>query len=298
MAAGSTLPGVFRAVKKDGSTYFRASITFKGKHVSLGSFYDEKKAHLAYVSASELLGRKAIKQDKDKNKNRNKDENKDEDGDISVQDPFATADVLSYETADTPLSFSKWVMLINLRDNGIYCRGPIYLRTRYFDYFIDTKTVLRFGAEELFYYTNHTIQKRGGHLFVSDYGSQINILNRYGIPSYAVKNRDYYFKNGDEYDFRAGNIVIINKYHGVLCETCKGRSVFTARIHVNGDMIIGRYDEETDAAIAYNKAADILRKNGFTINFTDNYIEDISDMEYRIRYEKIKISKKIRSARP
>ncbi|MBO4416351.1 MAG: hypothetical protein J5824_10295 [Lachnospiraceae bacterium] len=276
MSAAINLPGVSCAKKKDGSTYYRASVTFKGKHISLGSFDDETKAHGAYTCASELLRKTADTED---------------------QSPD-TVDVLSYETANTPLSFSKWVMLINLRDNGIYCRGPIYLRSRYFDYYIDPKTVLRFGAEELFYYTNHSIQKRGGHLFVADYGSQINILNRYGIPSYAVKGKDYYFKNGDEYDFRAGNIVIVNKYHGVRCEIQKGRSVFIARIHVNGDMIIGRYDDEIDAAIAYNKAADILRANGFTINYTDNYIDDISDMEYRIRYNKIKISKRIKSAGP
>ncbi len=276
MSAAANLPGVFCAKKKDGSIYYRASVTFKGKHISLGSFDDEAKAHSAYTCASNLLRKTASADDQSQ----------------------GTVDVLSYETADTPLSFSKLVMLINLRDNGIYCRGPIYLRSRYFDYYIDPKTVLRFGAEELFYYTNHTIQKRGGHLFVADYGSQINILNRYGIPSYSVKGRDYYFKNGDEYDFRAGNIVIVNKYHGVRCEIQKGRSVFIARIHVNGDMIIGRYDDEIDAAIAYNKAAAILRANGFTIDYTDNYIDDISDMEYRIRYDKIKISKRIKSAGP
>ncbi|MCR5330642.1 MAG: hypothetical protein K6E62_05590 [Lachnospiraceae bacterium] len=278
MAPAENLPGVFRARKKDGSTYFRASVTYKGKHISLGSFDDENTAHRAYISAGELLGRP------------------NETG-IGA-DEADTGDIFSYDTANTPLAFSKWVMLVNLRDNGIYCRGPIYLRTRYFDYYLDPHTILRFDAQELFYYTNHTIQRRGGHLFVSDYGSQLNILNRYGVPSYAVKGRDYYFKNGDEYDFRAGNIVIINKYHGVIGESIKGRQVYTARIHVNGDMIIGRYDEEIDAAIAYNKAAAILRANGFTITYTDNYIEDISETEYKIRYERLRISKHIKNARP
>ena len=191
MTGTSNLPGVFAAVKKDGSIYYRASVTYKNKHISLGSFEDENAAHAAYISACELLGRPVETE--------------------AGTSPLLTDDILSHEAADTPLSFSKRVMLINLRDNGIYCRGPIYLRTRYFDYYLDPKTVLRFDAQELFYYTNHTIQRRGGHLFVSDYGSQINILNRYGIPSYAVKGRDYIFKNGDEYDFRAGNIVIICK---------------------------------------------------------------------------------------
>ena len=277
-------PGVFSARKKDGTPYFRASITYKGKHISLGSFNDNASANAAYNTASAILGRTGDQNDRKPG--------------ISNSIPDKHETILSYDTADTPLSFTKWVMLINLRDNGIYCRGPIYLRMRYFEYYLDQKTVLRFSADELFYYTYHAIQRRGGHFFVSDYGSQLNILNRYGIPSHAVKKRDYYFRNGDEFDFRAGNIVIVNRYHGVLRETRRGKPYFTARIHVNGDMIVGRYEEEADAAIAYNKAADTLRANGFTINYVSNYIDDISDAEYHIRYDKIKISKRIKSARP
>ena len=40
--------GVFAAVKKDGSVYYRASITFRCKHISLGSFTSEAEAHGAY----------------------------------------------------------------------------------------------------------------------------------------------------------------------------------------------------------------------------------------------------------
>ncbi len=264
-------PGVFPAVKKDGTVYYRASITYRSKHISLGSYTDKDAANEAYNTASVILGRT--------------------DGDAGPKSDT----ILTYDSSDTPLSFEKWVMLINLRDNGIYCRGPIYLRMRYFEYYLDQKTVLRFSADELFYYTYHKIQRRGGHFFVADYGSQINILNRYGIPSHAVKKRDYFFRNGDEYDFRAGNIVIINRYHGVLRETRRGRPYYTARIHVNGDMIVGRYEDETDAAIAYNKAADILNKNGVAITFGRNYIEDISEAEYHSKYENIRISKRIRN---
>ena len=52
--------------------------------------------------------------------------------------------------------------------------------------------------------------KRGNHYFVADYGLQVNILNRYGIRNYSVRNRDYRFINGDETDFRRQNIEIIN----------------------------------------------------------------------------------------
>ena len=47
--------GVFAAVKKDGSVYYRASITFRCKHISLGSFTSESEAHSAYQSADKLL---------------------------------------------------------------------------------------------------------------------------------------------------------------------------------------------------------------------------------------------------
>ena len=32
------LPGVYQAKKKDNTIYFRSSITYSGKHISLGSF--------------------------------------------------------------------------------------------------------------------------------------------------------------------------------------------------------------------------------------------------------------------
>ena len=43
--------------------------------------------------------------------------------------------------------------------------------------------------------------KRGGHLFVADYGMQINIMSRYGIKNYAVLGKDYRFINEDTYDY-------------------------------------------------------------------------------------------------
>lgn len=260
MSAEAKLPaGVFKAVKKDGSPYYRASLTHKSKHISLGSYESAKTAGLAYEMACSLLR-------------------------------GSGSSILEYRR-NYPLPFDKWVSLINLHDNGIYCAGPIYLRNKYFEYYLDPDTVLRFDASELFYYTHHSIQRRGGHLFVADYGSQINILNRYGIHSFAVCGKDYLFKNGDRHDFRGGNIVIMNRYMGVRSATKKGKTVYTTKIHVNGDLVVGHYDSETDAAIAYNKAADILESAGVRDNFNRNYLEDISTAEYRIRYEKVKVSK-------
>ena len=50
-----SLPGAFKAQKKDGTIYYRSSITYKNKHISLGSYDTEHNAHLAYMCANELL---------------------------------------------------------------------------------------------------------------------------------------------------------------------------------------------------------------------------------------------------
>lgn len=261
--AEQRLAGVYPAVKKDGTPYYRASLTYSSKHISLGSFDTAQAANAAYKAAAVILRGEGGRR-------------------ITIDD---------YE--EGPLPFEKWIAMINLRDNGIYCRGPIYLRNRYFEYYLDKDTILRFDASELFYYTHHSIQRRGGHLFVADYGSQLNVYARYGIKSFAVCGKDYYFRNNDRYDFRSGNVVIVNPYFGVTKETVRARDTFTTRIHVRSDLIVGHYSELTDAAIAYNKAADILEAAGVRSNFNRNYLEDISEAEYKLRYARIKVSKRI-----
>ena len=49
------LPGVYPAVKKDGTPYFRASLTYRSKHISLGSFETAKAANAAYKAANDIL---------------------------------------------------------------------------------------------------------------------------------------------------------------------------------------------------------------------------------------------------
>ncbi|MDD5935272.1 MAG: hypothetical protein PUC65_06915, partial [Clostridiales bacterium] len=155
--------------------------------------------------------------------------------------------------------------------------------------------VLKFDTDDLFYYMKHRIMQRGGHLFVSDYGMQVNILSRYGIKNFGVAGRDYRFVNGDTTDFRYRNIQIINRYHGVIKEVSKGMDTFIAKIHINGDYIIGHYSSEIHAAIAYNKAADLLIKKGLTKNFPKNYIESIDEITYAKLYSSIRLSQKIRN---
>jgi hypothetical protein len=265
------LPGVFIAKKKDGTTYYRSSLTFHNKHISLGSFKTEKLANQAYLTANNLLNKK--------------------------KKPHTLLDiphVEQYQKLHTYLSFDKWIMLLNLRDNMIYCNNPIYLRQNYFLYYVSETLILKFDTDDLFYYMKHRIMQRGGHLFVSDYGMQVNILSRYGIKNFAVPGKDYRFVNGDTSDFRYGNILIINHYHGVFKTVVKGRDVYTAKLHIRGDYIIGRYATEYEAAIAYNKAAAYVKSKGLKKDFPENYIESIDDITYAKLYNSVRISKKIR----
>ena len=82
---------------------------------------------------------------------------------------------------------------------------------------------------------------------------------RYGIKNYAVEGRDFRFVNGDDLDFRYENIEIINCFHGVSRVTKAGKPYYKAKIHINGDYIIGYYETDIQAAIAYNKAIDLLK---------------------------------------
>jgi len=263
--------GVYAAKKKSGETYYRASITYKSKHLSIGSFASREEASDAYREAAALLSQAACP-----------DENVDE---LRIID--------EYLSEGRTLGLDKWIMLKNFKDNGIYCRNPIYLKKRYFLYYLDAATVFKFDADDLFYYMNHKIMRRGGHLFVADYGMQVSILSRYGVKNHAVVGRDYRFVNGDMTDYRYENVEVINRYYGVSRKMVSGREVFQTKIHVNGDVMVGRYHSEVMAAIAYNKAADTLRMNGLKKRFNENFVEDISSREYLRIYKALKINEKI-----
>jgi len=255
------LPGVFRATKKDGTEYFRSSIHHKSKHISLGSFETEQQAHLAYQEAETILNGHSFK----------------------IVDIFHT---------QTILSFDKVISLMNYRDNHIYFKNPIYLKNKYFLYYISKNDELKFDIDDLFYYASHKIMRRKGHLFVSDYGMQVNILSRYGIKNYAVAGKDYLFSNGDTTDFRYSNIIIINKYYGVTKIIKKNAVFYKVKILINGNFVVGTYEDEEIAAIAYNKAVDSAKQYGIKKEFQTNYILSHSPKEYAEAYTKIKISTK------
>lgn len=253
--------GVFSAQKKDGTVYYRASITFHGKHISLGSFPTAEEASRCYMEASLLMKSQKT--------------------------------VADYSSG-CPLSFDKWVCLANFRDNGVYFKNPIYVQKSFFYYYLGPSEVFIFDIDDLFFYSSHKLLKRGGHLFVNDYGMQLNIAGRYGIRNFSVPGKDYMFQNGDDHDYRYSNIIIINRYYGVTRRERKGFVSYRAKIHINGDYVIGDYAEEIHAAIAYNKAADLLIKSGFPKKYALNYIDGISGRDYAELYLNIDISDKIK----
>lgn len=262
----SQLKGVYKTKRKDGSVYYRASITYKMKHISLGSYDVEADANAAYYEARATL----------------------DDIDCTID---------SYDKK-MKIPFQKFIALINFRDNGLYLATPIYLKQRYFEYHLDENTVLKFDRDDLFFLASHTILRRGGYFYYNDYGSQYKLLTRYGIRPFAVYGRDYIMINGDIYDYRYSNIRILNHYIGVLCDKDNVSNTYTSLIHINGNYIIGRYDNEIDAAIAYNKAVDTLWANGFTKGYSKNYISELTKEEYLKRYSSIRISDSIISAHP
>ena len=93
-------PGVYSAKKKDGTPYYRASLTCKRKHISLGSYETEGDAKKAYREGIDILSGHGIT-------------------------------IENYPSEIRTLLLEKAVSLINLRDNGTYIKTPIYLRQGY-----------------------------------------------------------------------------------------------------------------------------------------------------------------------
>ena len=226
------LAGAFEARQKNGKVYYRSSVTYRNKHISLGSYDTEEMAHAAYKVAKDIISNE----------------------DITID---------AYRT-DTPLDFDKFVTLINFRDNKVYIKNPIYLEKTYFSYYLTPSIIFKFDIDDLFYFASHKISRRNGHLWVADYGMQVNL-----------------------------NIEIINRYTGVYAVKRSVYTKYSARILVNGLYTIGTYDTDVEAAIAYNKAADIIRKARPEKNFRMNYIESMSAKEYALMYIKVPISDRI-----
>lgn len=257
----SNLPGVTPSRKKDGTLYYRSSMTIQGKHISLGSFEAAQDANKAYLEACAIIREHQYELS-------------------DYNDSFA-------------LDFTKFVILMNYRNTKIYFKTPIYLAPDFFYYYLAPDQYLIFDREDLFFYANHKLQTRGGYLFICDYGSQYSILSRYGIKNYAKKGVDYIFVNHNEYDFRYENIKIINEYTGVTQVKLDGKTIYEAIIHIRGNFLIGRFSDEITAAIAYNKAVDILSQKGIRRKYVKNYINTYSSDQYHQIYNTIDIPKHI-----
>ena len=143
----AALPGIYTATKKDGSTYYRASITYLKKHISLGCFATEELASRTYREARLILDHAEI--------------------------------TLSEYSLFSCLSHDKFVCLINFRDNGIYFKTPIYLRRKYFEYHMSATEILKFDRDDLFFYASKKIQKKGryGIRPFSVYGRDYRMTN-------------------------------------------------------------------------------------------------------------------------
>ena len=223
--------GVFETTLKDGTPSYRASITYKGKHISLGSSDSMETASMLYETARLVLRNAELTPDK-------------------------------YTDSFKPLSFHKFVCLANFRDNNIYIKTPVYLHRTYFSYHLDLDTELKFDLEDLFYYSSHTIQVRGNHLFVADFGLQERVLSRYDIPAFAVLGKDYRFVNGDKTDLRYSNVDVINPVKNIRKKKEGRDEVYNVKMHINGDWNIGSFPTHEMAVIAYNKALDEAKKHG------------------------------------
>lgn len=247
--------GVYITELKNGKKSFRSSFTYKGRHISLGSFSSYREANQVYIDAKEITNNNSI----------------------SIEN----------YTMDFSIPFDKFVCIINFRDNDVYIKNPIYLKMNFFYYYLNPNTILTFDIDDLFFYSNHKIQKRGNRLFCADFGMQITLNSRYGIKNHAVIGRDYVFINGDINDYRYENIHIINKYYGV---NKKDTELYVTTIHINGNVIVGKYKNEIIAAIAYNKACDYLKSIGITKNYPQNYIESLPAKEYAEIYSSLDLS--------
>ncbi len=246
--------GVYRSVKKNGQVYYRISITYRGRHISLGSNKDINAAAEVYKEASALL--------------------------------HGDDDIGSYSSY-SHIPYDKFIVLINFRDNGVYFHNPVYLHQRYFSYFLDKNTELKFDTDDLFFYSQHRIQRRGGHLFVENYGTQMSVHSRYGLHPFSVPGRDFRFMNGDDTDYRYENLEIINRYIGVeLLENTIPKK-YRSYIHVKGYYNLGIFDTEEKAAIAFNKARKALKDAGIKKDTPANYISDMSEEEYLKIYNEI-----------
>lgn len=194
------------------------------------------------------------------------------------------------------LDYKKIVCLCNYRDYSMYIKNPIYLQDGYFSYYLTPQLILLFDNKDLLFFSTYKIYKRGQYLYTQDSVSQQSILSRLGLPMHSIPNRDYRFKNGNCYDFRRSNLEIINNYKGVQKKERATEILYIATIYTDKTITIGHYKTEVEAAIAYNKAIDILSSTGQTSKeYIPNFIPFITRSEYNAIYNSLSISPRLKA---
>lgn len=188
------------------------------------------------------------------------------------------------------LNYKKLVCLCNLRDHHTYIKNPIYLFPTYFRYYLSKDKILLFDLKDLFFFSTYKIYQRGHYLYTQDHISQQSILSRFHIQNHSVLGKDYYFKNNDCYDFRRENLIIINPYKGVSKKENQNASFYVTSIYTTKNIILGHYTSEIEAAIAYNKAIDLLKANGIEKEYVPNSLPYLTKYEYEQIYNKVSIS--------
>lgn len=260
------IKNVYKIVDSKNKVYYKALISLKGKRINLGRYKTENMGALACKEAYRLYSAY----------------------DITLYNILSMYE----DNKGVIIPFYTMISIINYRDNKIFLRNPIYIRYNYISYFIDPIRELKFDIDELFFYSSHRILSRGNLFYVNNFGSQERLLNRYGIHSFSVRDRDYFFINGDYYDYRSTNIEVVNRYFGVFKKNyTDNRYYYEVRIHINGDFIIGRFKDEIMAAISYNKACDYANQMGLLKDFNQNYIDELSITSYKKIYDNIKLPK-------
>jgi hypothetical protein len=197
------------------------------------------------------------------------------------------------QTSKAFISFHKLIILLNYRDTKLYFNKPIYLDGYFFSYYLDENTKLIFDKEDLFFFSTHTLGKRGGYLYVENGISQTSLLSRFGIPNYSKVGKDYFFKNENPLDFRRENLIVNNTFIGVSKEIKYKKEVYVARITLKNTLIIGYYETATQAAIAYNKAAMLLMDKNPKKQYTLNTLDYLTASEYSQIYESVAVSPRL-----
>lgn len=191
---------------------------------------------------------------------------------------------------DYQMDYKKVIVLCNLRDHKKYIRNPIYIYPEYFHYYLSKTCILTFDLKDLFYFSTYKIRQRGQYLYIQDSISQKSILSRFGILQHSVPGKDYIFKNKNCLDFRKENLQLINPYKGVRKRQRKGELFYTCTIYHDQNLTVGHYHSEIEAAIAYNKAIDLLLAQGIHKNFIPNTIPFLTQHEYTRIYDSIVLS--------